>query len=90
MVNNGVCIDFVLSFLPSCTQANGLALTPGAIALVLIMSVIAAGGAASLPLSALVSMIAVLDAVELSVLIPQLSLLLSVDWCAARCCAGLS
>ncbi len=65
--------------LPS-VQANGLHMSAGNVIVVAITATLAAIGSASIPNSALVSMVTVLQAVGMSQYIPQLSILLAMDW----------
>lgn len=67
-------------------QANGLTLSAGNVVIVCVVSTLAAIGSASIPNSALVSMITVLQAVGMSQFIPNLSLLFALDWLIGRCC----
>ena len=61
-------------------QANGLHMSAGNVIVVAITATLAAIGSASIPNSALVSMVTVLQAVGMSQYIPQLSILLAMDW----------
>ncbi|KAK9909594.1 hypothetical protein WJX75_004641 [Coccomyxa subellipsoidea] len=61
-------------------QANGLHLSAGNVVVVAITATLAAIGSASIPNSALVSMVTVLQAVGMSQYIPQLAILLAMDW----------
>ncbi|EIE22044.1 Sodium:dicarboxylate symporter [Coccomyxa subellipsoidea C-169] len=61
-------------------QANGLVLSAGNVVVVAITATLAAIGSASIPNSALVSMVTVLQAVGMSQYIPQLAILLAMDW----------
>lgn len=61
-------------------QAHGLALTVGNVIVVCLTATLAAIGSASIPNSALVSMITVLQALSLQEYIPDVAILYSVDW----------
>ncbi|KAG0602013.1 hypothetical protein M758_11G154600 [Ceratodon purpureus] len=61
-------------------QAHGLSLTPGNVIVVALTATLAAIGSASIPNSALVSMITVLQALSLQEYIPDVAVLYSVDW----------
>lgn len=61
-------------------QANGLSLSPGNIAVVALSSTLAAIGSASIPNSAIVSLVTVLQAVSLSQYTSDVSILYAVDW----------
>ncbi|KAK9837108.1 hypothetical protein WJX81_003155 [Elliptochloris bilobata] len=61
-------------------QAHGLSLSIGNVIVIAITATLAAIGAASIPMSALVSMITVLQAVGMQEYVKDLSVILAVDW----------
>ncbi|KAG0584743.1 hypothetical protein KC19_3G231300 [Ceratodon purpureus] len=61
-------------------QAHGLSLSVGSVVVVALTATLAAIGSASIPNSALVSMITILQALGLQEYIPDVAVLYSVDW----------
>lgn len=61
-------------------QAHGLSLSIGSVVVVALTATLAAIGSASIPNSALVSMITILQALGLQEYIPDVAVLYSVDW----------
>ena len=74
-IQNVICIPLMITQRVSCMHMSA-----GNVIVVAITATLAAIGSASIPNSALVSMVTVLQAVGMSQYIPQLSILLAMDW----------